>query len=79
MANRRIVPALPAEVVDVTGAGDAAVAGTLYGLLRGHDLATAARYGQAAAALTLACEQSVSPALNERVILRCLRSHGPSP
>jgi pseudouridine kinase len=74
--SRRIAPALPAEVVDVTGAGDAAVAGTLYGLLRGHDLATAARYGQAAAALTLACEQSVSPALNERAILRCLRSHG---
>lgn len=78
-AQRRSVAALPARVVDVTGAGDAAVAGTLYGLLRGKDLATAARYGQAAAALTLAREQSVNPALNERAILRCLRSHRPSP
>lgn len=77
--QRGIVAALPAQVVDVTGAGDAAVAGTLYGLLRGHDLATAARYGQAAAALTLASDRSVSPALSERAIRRCVRSHRPSP
>ena len=74
-----IVPALPARVVDVTGAGDAAVAGTLYGLLRGKDLATAARYGQAAAALTLASDQSVDPALSERAIRRCVRRYRPSP
>jgi pseudouridine kinase len=67
-ARRRIVAALPARVVDVTGAGDAAVAGTLYGLLRGHDLAAAARYGQVAAALALVCEQSVNPALSARTI-----------
>jgi pseudouridine kinase len=66
--RRRIVAALPARVFDVTGAGDAAVAGTLYGLLRGHDLAAAARHGQAAAALALACEQSVNPALSARTI-----------
>jgi pseudouridine kinase len=66
--ERRIVPTLPARVVDVTGAGDAAVAGTLYGLLRGRDLTTAAAYGQAAAALTLACDQSVSPKLTARAI-----------
>jgi len=73
--KRRVVPALPARVVDVTGAGDAAVAGTLYGLLRGHDLATAARYGQAAAALTLACDQSVNPKLSAAAIARCVRRH----
>jgi pseudouridine kinase len=67
-AQRRIVAALPARVVDVTGAGDAAVAGTLYGLLRGHDLAAAARYGQAAAALALACAESVNPSLSARTI-----------
>jgi len=71
--RRRIVPPLPAQVVDVTGAGDAAVAGTLYGLLRGHDLAAAARYGQAAAALTLACDQSVSLKLTARAIRGRLR------
>ncbi|HUL09896.1 MAG TPA: carbohydrate kinase family protein [Candidatus Acidoferrum sp.] len=78
-ATARIVPALPARVVEATGAGDAAVAGTLYGLLRGHDLAAAARYGQAAAALTLACEHSVNPRLSERAIRRCLRRRPPSP
>jgi len=71
--ERRVVPALPAPVRDVTGTGDAAVAGTLYGLLRGHDLATAARFGQAAAALTLACEQSVNPKLTARAIRARLR------
>ena len=72
-AQQCVVPALPARVVDVTGAGDAAVAGTLYGLLRGHDLAAAARYGQAAAALTLACDQSVNPTLSAAAIGRCVR------
>jgi pseudouridine kinase len=66
--TQRTVPALPARVVEVTGAGDAAVAGTLYGLLRGHDLAAAARYGQAASALTLACDLSVNPTLSARAI-----------
>jgi len=74
-AQRRVVPALPARVVDVTGAGDAAAAGTLYGLLHGHDLAAAARYGQAAAALTLACDQSVNPKLSAAAIARCVRRH----
>ena len=77
--RHRTVPGFPAAIVDVTGAGDAAVAGTLYGLLRGDDLATAARYGQAAAALTLACDQSVNPALSERAIRRCVVGRTPSP
>ena len=78
-AAARTVAALPARMAEVTGAGDAAVAGTLYGLLCGHDLAAAACYGQAAAALTLACEQSVNPALSARAIRRCVRSGRPSP
>lgn len=73
------VPALSARVVDVTGAGDAAVAGTLFGLLRGEPLPMAARYGQSAAALTLACERSVNPQLSRTAIARCIRSHRPSP
>jgi pseudouridine kinase len=73
------VPAVPARAVDVTGAGDAAVAGTLFGLLRGAPLAMAARYGQAAAALTVACDRSVNPRLSMRAISRCIRSRAPSP
>ncbi len=67
-AAPHLVPALPGDIVDVTGAGDAAVAGTLLGLLRGDDLVAAARRGQAAAALTLACRGSVDPRLSGRAI-----------
>ncbi|WP_210203471.1 PfkB family carbohydrate kinase [Breoghania corrubedonensis] len=45
--------ALPARVVDVTGAGDALTGGTLAGLAWGLDLAQALDYGRAAAALTV--------------------------
>ena len=72
------VPAMPARIVDVTGAGDAAVAGTLFGLLRGETLPVAARYGQAAAALTVACAQSVNPRLSRKAIAHCVGSHGHS-
>jgi pseudouridine kinase len=73
------VPTLAGDVVDVTGAGDAMVAGTLFGLLNGESLATAARYGQAAATLTRAGAQSVSPRLSARAIARCIRRGRPSP
>ncbi|HEX4816817.1 MAG TPA: PfkB family carbohydrate kinase [Nonomuraea sp.] len=45
------VPARKVEVVDTTGCGDAYCAGFLTGLLHGHDVMTAARWGTAAAAL----------------------------
>ena len=49
------LPTLPVEgIADVTGAGDAAVAGLALGLLMGLTLLDAARLGQAAAALNLA-------------------------
>lgn len=58
------VPAFPvANVADVTGAGDAAVAGLVCGLATGHDLARSARLGQASAAIKLQSRNSVAPAL----------------
>jgi pseudouridine kinase len=51
--------AVPAEVVDVTGAGDALVAGTLAGLLGGRSLGGAAAAGAHLAALTVASRDSV--------------------
>jgi len=60
--------AIPAQasgpVADVTGAGDAAVAGLICGLLEGFDLVRAARFGQAAAAIKIPSATSVSPVLN---------------
>ena len=50
------LPALPARVRDVTGAGDALISGTLYGLTQGMTLTEAARMGLAAAAITVESE-----------------------
>ncbi len=44
------IPAEPADVVDTTGAGDLFASGFLYAYTQGHDLATCARLGSAAAA-----------------------------
>jgi pseudouridine kinase len=52
-----------AEVVDVTGAGDALIAGTLTGIQRGLALAAAARDGALAAALTTESPHVAPPEL----------------
>jgi len=53
------VPAVPADVVDVTGAGDALVAGTLAGLATGLTPAAAVARGTLVAALTVADRRTV--------------------
>jgi pseudouridine kinase len=59
----RVAP-FPVRVSDVTGGGDAALAGAVYALLDQRTLAEAARWGQAAAALTVSVAETVSPALS---------------
>ncbi len=59
------LPSTEAEVVDVTGAGDAMLAAFCHGVLTGSDLVTAARLGHAAAALTVASSATVRPDLGE--------------
>lgn len=51
-------------IADVTGAGDAAVAGLVFGLLEGFSLAAAARLGQCAAAIKLSSAESVARGLS---------------
>ncbi|AKU17025.1 carbohydrate kinase [Luteipulveratus mongoliensis] len=60
------------EVQDVTGAGDAMLAGFCHGLLAGDELAVAARLGQAAATLTVASTHTVRPDLTDRLIRSAL-------
>lgn len=60
----RKVARYPAKLADVTGGGDAALAGTVLGLLRRQPLAEAARWGQAAAAMTVSVPETVNPALS---------------
>jgi len=57
------IGAVPVEVVDVTGAGDAMTAGFTHALLSGESPEVAARWGHLAAALTLASPQTVRPDL----------------
>ena len=59
------LPSTPAEVVDVTGAGDAMLAAFCHGLLTGEDPVAAARLGHAAAALTVASESTVRADLRQ--------------
>ncbi len=57
-------PLPPAHIADVTGAGDAAVAGLVFGLVRGRTIMDAAGLGQAAAGLVLASDRSTLSELN---------------
>ncbi len=56
------------QVIDVTGAGDAAVAGLVYGLSHGYDIAKSARYGQAAASLVVSSASSTAVGLTEMAL-----------
>ena len=57
------LPAVPAVVVDVTGAGDAMLAAWVAAWLRGADPVAAAREGHRAAAATVASPHTVRPDL----------------
>jgi len=56
------------EVVDVTGAGDALVAGLVYGIYKGYLLEVAVRFGLAAAALTISTKEAVRRDLREGLL-----------
>jgi pseudouridine kinase len=56
------------EVVDVTGAGDALVAGLVYGIYKGYSLEVAARFGLGAAALTISSKEAVRRDLREGLL-----------
>ncbi|MGF1594406.1 MAG: PfkB family carbohydrate kinase [Kiloniellaceae bacterium] len=62
------------RVVDITGAGDALAAAYLDARLRGLDLESAGRRALAAAQMTVACEDSVSPDLSPAALDRLAAS-----
>lgn len=62
----RIVPAVEAKPVEITGAGDAMIAATLHALLSGASVADAARIGTLLGALTTESAASVHPELSPR-------------
>ncbi len=62
------LPAPPVKPVDVTGAGDSMTAAFVHALMRGDAAVEAARFGQMAAALTVASPETVRPDLTPRLI-----------
>jgi pseudouridine kinase len=62
------IQAEPTTVDDVTGAGDSMLAAFCYALLEGKGPVDAARYGHAAAALTIASSHTVRPDLTPRLV-----------
>lgn len=66
------IPASPAVVEDVTGAGDAMLAAFCHVLLEGGSPEHAARFGHAAAALTIASPHTVRPDLTPQLITKAL-------
>ena len=71
---REIAAAAVSVIADVTGAGDAAVAGLVCGLAEGLPLADAARLGQHAAAVKLASSNSVADGLTLERLMQSLAS-----
>ena len=62
------IPALQTSVVDVTGAGDSMLGAFCHVLLEGGPPEDAARFGHAAAALTVASPHTVRPDLTPRLV-----------
>jgi len=64
----RTFPAVKANSIDMTGAGDAMIAGTLHRIIAGDDTYTAARTGALLGALTTESAASVHTELSERFL-----------
>ncbi len=64
----RTFPAVRANAVDITGAGDAMIAGTLHRILTGEDTYAAARTGALLGTLTTESTSSVHTELSERFL-----------
>lgn len=68
-----LLPPIPTNVLEVTGAGDAFVAGVAYGVLHNVSYADSCKYGLTAAHLTLQTNQSVSADLSEETLLQKMK------
>jgi pseudouridine kinase len=73
------MPGLKANVVDVTGAGDALIAGTLSRLLNGEELPEACQTGMLAAVLTIESEGSVNDTISPKLFEQNLYRLTPLP
>lgn len=68
-SGNKFMPPFRGEVIDVTGAGDALVAGLVYGIIKGYSIEVATRFGLAAAALTVSSKEAVRRDLAEGLLI----------
>lgn len=66
--KRAYLPSPNVEVKDTTGAGDAFMAGVIYGLVQNKDIFEACKYGHSMAAITLSKEQTVAEDLTDTLL-----------
>lgn len=62
------IPAPPVEIIDITGAGDAALAGWIYAFLAGKKPDECVRYGHAMAYIILQVKGAVNEALSTAIL-----------
>lgn len=72
------LPAAPADIADVTGAGDALIAASLRRLLDGSTLVDAVRAGLVAASLTIESRASVRPDLSVALLASAMERLSPT-
>jgi len=72
--ERGLIPSISTVVLDTVGAGDALVAGSLYGLLQGYTPARAVWSGIATATLTVMSRETVNPNLSPEALERLVRT-----
>lgn len=72
--GEQFFPPIPTQVVEVTGAGDAFLAGIVYGVTHDQSYLTSCEYGLAAAHITLQTSQSTSSELNEERLQHTLHT-----
>lgn len=70
--GERLFPPIPTNVVEVTGAGDAFLAGIAYGVMRQSTYMESCVYGLAASHITLQTDQSVASELTEERLQQTL-------
>jgi pseudouridine kinase len=64
----QFIPPYKVEVIEVTGTGDAFVAGFVYGIYLNVAFKKSVKYGLAAAALTISTPFTVNPGMNEKLL-----------
>jgi ribokinase len=70
------VPALPVEVVNTAGAGDAHLAAVVVGLVRGLDLVTANSYAAVVSGLAVTSRHTINPEIDPASVAEAAQRHG---